>query len=144
MIYRRGVPYGWLRKTAIAFLLYVLAEVSLTIWVGRRFGGLNTFLLFTVTAVVGLWTVRRQGFYILSEIKADLDRGALPGAALIDGLCVLAGGLLLVLPGLISDAAGLLLLVPAVRKRLRNRIINWLHDRLNRGGFSFISFRKRI
>ncbi|WP_100488847.1 FxsA family protein [Sporolactobacillus pectinivorans] len=133
-----------LRIALIVFFIYLLAEISLLIWVGRHFGALNTFLLLLISAVLGIWTVMKQGLSILRHIRDDLSMHIIPGRPLLDGLCLILGGLLLVIPGLISDAVGLLLLIPSLRGFMRKRIARWFQNKISRGDFTFISFRKRI
>lgn len=134
----------WSRKFWIWFLIYVLAEISLLIWVGRQFGVLNTLLLLLISAILGIWTVRKQGFSILQKIRDDLSERRIPGNPLLDGLCLILGGFLLVIPGFISDAAGLLLLIPRLRVYMRKKFIIWIQNRISRGNDTFIFFRKRI
>ncbi|TGA99264.1 FxsA family protein [Sporolactobacillus shoreae] len=134
----------WSRKFWIWFLIYVLAEISLLIWVGRQFGVLNTLLLLLISAILGIWTVRKQGFSILQKIRDDLSERRIPGNPLLDGLCLILGGFLFVIPGFISDAAGLLLLIPRLRVCMRKKFIIWIQNRISQGNDTFIFFRKRI
>lgn len=131
-----------MRKILIVLFLYVLAEISLLIYVGGRIGALNMVLLLLVSMFFGVWMVKKQGLSILQEIRFDLSRRVVPGAALLDGLCLLVGGFLLVAPGLISDAAGLMLLIPSLRSRVNGWFRAWIKDRISRGTFTFISFRR--
>ncbi|HSH44835.1 MAG TPA: FxsA family protein [Longimicrobiales bacterium] len=61
-------------------------------------------------------------------IQAELRAGSMPGGALLDGLLVLLGGILLLTPGILTDLTGFLLLVPTTRGLFRG----WLRKRLDR------------
>ncbi|WP_353948123.1 FxsA family protein [Sporolactobacillus sp. Y61] len=132
-----------LRKGLIILLLLVLAEVSLLIYIGRLIGPLSTFLLLIISALFGLWTVKRQGLSILQEIRFDLNNRVMPGAALLDGLCLVFGGFLLAVPGFLTDIAGLLILIPRVRSRAVGWISAWIKDRISRGSLTFFTSYRR-
>lgn len=92
-----------------------LIEVGLFIEVGGALGLWPTLGLSVLTAVLGLWLVRLQGFAVVTQARGQLERGELPARELFDGICLaLAGGLLL-LPGFATDLLGALLLLPPVR-----------------------------
>lgn len=93
--------------------LYVLVEVAGSI------GVIETLLLLALTTVGGVWLVKRQGLGVVRRVQQQLQRGELPAAELVDGLLVVVAGLLLLVPGFVTDAAALLLLVPFVRRPLR-------------------------
>lgn len=130
------------RKALIVILLYVLAEAGVLVYVGRTIGPLNTVLLLLAGAFFGIWTVGKQGLSVLKSIRDDLYQRKLPGESLLEGACLIFGGFLLVVPGFISDVAGLLFLIPSFRRSMRRRVERWLHDRINRGDFLLFSFRK--
>src|SRR5262249_22729534 len=80
--------------------------------------------------LVGVWLVRHEGFVIVGRIRQQLDRGRVPGAELVEGFLLLVAGLLLIIPGFVSDAVGLLLVFPPTRalggrllqRRFRSRV----------------------
>lgn len=140
---RRIRPSGTrIKYIPLILLAYVLAEISLLIWVGHRFGAVNTILLLAVGAVIGLWLVMKQGLSLFKAIWRELSEYRLPGRPLLDGLIQIIGGILIAIPGFISDAAGLLLLVPAVRRRLQRWLTSWLQDQLKGGIWPFNVFWK--
>ena len=85
-----------------------------------------------LTGVAGAWLARREGLRALWSFQARLARGGVPGRALMDGLCVMVGGALLLTPGLLTDALGFSLLLPPSRRwiqeRMRRRIDRGLAD----------------
>jgi UPF0716 protein FxsA len=111
----------------IVFLLLIpVAEIALFIQVGSRLGVGLTLLLVAVSAVVGIWLVRRQGFAAATRVQAMLARGESPALGMLEGLALLAAGVLLVLPGFLTDLVAFVLLIPPVRRwiiRLYMRLI---------------------
>lgn len=92
-----------------------LIELYFLIQVGSEIGALPTIGLTIVTAVLGTWLVRVQGFSILARVRETMDRGEVPALEAMDGSMVLLAGLMLLLPGFLTDAVGFLLLVPPFR-----------------------------
>ncbi len=101
------------------FLLLALTPL-LEIWVlteiGTRIGALPTFALLVVTAVIGAAIARWQGLEKAREIQRQMQLRQMPAAELLDGLMILIAGLLLLIPGIVSDVMGLGLLIPPIRR----------------------------
>lgn len=109
------------------FIVGALVEMYVLIEVGQAIGAFNTVAVLLLVSLVGVWLTKREGFLVLSRIREQVDAGRTPTNELIDGGLVLAGGLLLVVPGFVSDAFGLLLLFPptrAVARALVRRRLN--------------------
>jgi len=100
-----------------------LVEVAGFVLVGRALGLWPTLALTVLSAVLGLLLVRAQGAGVLRRAMAALERGEPPVRELFDGLLLGLAGALLVLPGFVSDAAGLLLLAPPFRTWLMRLIV---------------------
>jgi UPF0716 protein FxsA len=110
----------------ILFLLLVVApllELYGIIQVASVIGGLDALALLVLFTVVGVWLVRREGVTVVRRIQAALDQGRLPHKELIDGFLLLLAGVLMILPGFISDIVGLLLLIPPIRVGVRMLIL---------------------
>lgn len=110
----------------LLILLFVglpLIELYVLIQVGSEIGALSTILLSILTAVIGAWLVRHQGFGILMRVRDLLDRGEVPAIEMMDGALILAAGLFLILPGFLTDGLGFLLLISPLRRRLIERYI---------------------
>ena len=118
------------RNVLLALMILAAAEIYLLLRIGEAFGAAATVGLLVAAAVVGYSAARAQGLQVLRRWRAAASAGAAPEEGLADGLLVLVGGALLVLPGVISDVLGLLLLVPPVRRRiaarLRRRAESWV------------------
>lgn len=111
----------------LLFLLLIiglpLIEIYFLIEVGSEIGALPTIALTIFTALLGTWLVRVQGFGILARVRATMDRGEVPALEAMDGAMVLTAGLMLLLPGFLTDALGFLLLVPPLRAWLIRRFV---------------------
>jgi UPF0716 protein FxsA len=112
-------------KLFVAFVVVPLVEVVLLIELGQRIGFWPTVAIQVATGLVGASLAREQGLAIWARIQKELAAGKMPAAQLVDGLLVLGAGLVLLTPGLLTDAVGLLLLFPWTRRRFNQ----WLRDR---------------
>ncbi|WP_019813892.1 FxsA family protein [Saccharomonospora saliphila] len=97
---------------AVVFLLYVIAEVAAVWAVASQVGVLATLGLLLAGAIVGSWLARREGGKAARAVMATARSGRSPHNEVTDGMLVGLGGLLIFLPGFVSDVAGLLLLLP--------------------------------
>lgn len=97
------------------FVFFPLAEIATFVVVGGKIGALATVAFTIATSVVGAALMRWQGFGILRRLQRELDRGGSPGRELAHGAMVLLAGVLLLIPGFLTDALGLLLFIPPVR-----------------------------
>ncbi|MCO7175944.1 FxsA family protein [Sporolactobacillus kofuensis] len=131
-----------LRKMLIFLMLYALLEVCLFIYVGHLIGGLNLIIIVLLSALFGIWMVKRQGFVIVQRIRDAFMQRQIPSDSVLDGACLLLGGLLLCLPGLISDCIGILLLIPVLRVAFVIRIRRFLRKWFSQSQFFFRSFKK--
>ncbi|WP_092530389.1 FxsA family protein [Amycolatopsis arida] len=104
---------------AVVSLLYVVAEVAAVWAVGSAVGVLATIGLLLAGAFVGSWLARREGGKAARAFLAAAGAGRPAHAELTDGMLVAFGGVLILLPGFVSDVAGLLLLLPPTRAVIR-------------------------
>lgn len=101
------------------FLAVPILELLLFIYVEERIGLGRLLLGIVISAILGAFLVRQQGFAIWHRLREDLMVGRMPGRQLAHGAMVLFGGALLLTPGFLTDAVGLLLMVPLVRDGIR-------------------------
>jgi UPF0716 protein FxsA len=100
----------------LALLALPILEIYLLIQVGATIGFAPTLLLLFGAAGLGTWLLQTQGWSTWMRLQQSLARGELPAEELLDGAMVVAGGTLLLLPGFLSDIAGLLCLMPFTRR----------------------------
>lgn len=103
-------------KLFLAFTLIPVAEIYLLIKIGTYVGAFNTIVIVIVTGFVGAYLARLQGMQTMYRVRASLQQGRMPTEDLIDALLIFVAGIVLLTPGLITDAAGLLILLPQTRK----------------------------
>jgi len=103
----------------VVFIAIPIAEIAVIIKIGSLLGIGETIALLLLVSVCGAWLVKHQGLGVLRRIREQMNLGRVPGAELVDGALILVAGVLLLTPGFITDAAGLLLLVPPVRTGIR-------------------------
>ena len=100
----------------LLFIGLPLIEIYFLIQVGSEIGALPTIALSILTAVIGTWLVRLQGFGVLMRVRRMLDEGEVPALEVLDGALILVAGLFLLLPGFLTDIVGFLLLVAPLRR----------------------------
>ncbi|OJJ09652.1 MULTISPECIES: FxsA family protein [unclassified Roseibium] len=104
-------------------ILLPLIEISVFIWVGELLGVLPTILLTVLTAMAGTLMLRQQGLSLLMRMQKELDGGRAPGNEVMQGAMIVLASILLLIPGFVTDAIGLLLFIPPVRESLAKFII---------------------
>lgn len=108
------------------FIGLPLLELFLLASIEERIGLAATLGLVVVTGVLGAAMVRRQGRLVWQSIKLRLSAGEIPDAELAHGAMLLVAGVLLVTPGVVTDAVGLVLLFPVARELIRLRFFRAL------------------
>lgn len=102
----------------IIFVLIPVVELSVLIRVGEVLGSWNTVALVILTAVVGVSLVRSQGLSTLMSVQKKLAIGEAPGQEIVEGMMLAMAGILLLIPGFVTDLIGLILLTPITRAPL--------------------------
>lgn len=109
----------------IALVALLVAEVVVVVQVTHLIGVLLTLALLVVVPMFGIRLFKREGLAALRQVQEKVAARELPGVPLLDGLLIVVAGMFLVVPGFITDAIGLLLLVPPVRAVARTAL-RWL------------------
>ncbi|KAA0013746.1 FxsA family protein [Billgrantia pellis] len=102
----------------LLFSLFTLLDFVVLFAVGSRIDLLVTLLLVLATGFVGLYLIRQEGTATLARARLRLAQGELPSDELLTGAALIFGGALLLAPGFLSDALGLLCVVPKARRLL--------------------------
>lgn len=100
----------------LVFIAFPLLEIALLIKVGQTIGVWPTIMILIAAAVLGIVVVRQQGLSMVSRALAAMNEGKPPIGPVFDSFVVIMAGFLLMIPGLLTDAVGLLLLVPPIRR----------------------------
>lgn len=102
------------------FIIVPLLELWMIIEVGSRIGVAYTILSLIIISVAGAALAKQQGYRVIARIQSEIQSGNMPGDSLVDGALILAGAILLLTPGFLTDIAGLLLLLPMTRIPVRS------------------------
>jgi len=109
-------------KLILAFTVIPVIELWILIRLGSEIGILNTILIVFLTGVVGAFLAKKEGLGIVNRIRIDMSQGKMPADELINGLCVLVGGAMLLTPGIFTDLIGLSLVIPGTRNFIKTKI----------------------
>ncbi len=125
-------------------LFFSISEVSLLLWVTE-----HTNILFTIgccvfTGIVGGYFVRQQGLVTLNKIQATISEGKLPADEAVEALMLLIVGILLCLPGFITDTMGFLIIIPFIRKPIANILVKYLSTLISRGTVANVNIYSNV
>lgn len=126
-----------LGKLILLFTVIPIVELFLLFQIAEITSGLTTVLLVIFTGVVGAYLAKSEGRIIIMRIRTDLNRGQMPANELINGLCVLVGGALLLTPGIITDIVGFSLVIPLTRKIFKRYIKDKFSEKIRAGQVNF-------
>ena len=115
-------------KLFLLFTLVPLTELYILLEIGSYLGAMNTILLIIFTGVLGAYLARLEGIRTVHQISKNLAAGTMPAEELMDAVLIFCAGVVLVTPGIITDAAGFLLLIPYTR----NIFKRWLRKKFDR------------
>ena len=120
----------------VLFTTVPLLELMLLIEVGSRAGALTTIAICLVTGFVGASLAKSQGADVVRRITATVQQGVLPARELLDGVLILVAGVVLLTPGFVTDAMGILLLTPPIRALIRVGLFRWIQGRIVSGAWT--------
>ncbi|MFY4774621.1 FxsA family protein [Metabacillus sp. RGM 3146] len=127
-----------MRLLVLLIVLIPAAEIGIFIYSGKTIGVLPTVLLIVLTSVLGAWLAKKQGIETLRKAREEISYGNIPGDAILDGLCILSGAILLLTPGFLSDIAGFILLTPFTRKWVKPVLIRIIRRRMHKNRYTII------
>jgi UPF0716 protein FxsA len=127
MARRRGW-LGWLLVSL--FILVPLVEIYVIIQVGQAIGAWWTILLLILDSILGSWLIRHEGGRAWRALREALDSGRMPAKELADGALILIGGTLMLAPGFVTDAFGILMILPVTRPLVRRLLTTVVANRL--------------
>jgi UPF0716 protein FxsA len=120
----------------LLFLLFTVVPV-LELWlllrIGGEIGAAPTIAMLVVTGVAGSWLAKREGRRVLQGWRRAVAEGRAPEEGILSGALVLAGGVLLVSPGVLTDVVGVALLFPPTRRLAARALRRVVERRIARG-----------
>lgn len=108
---------------------YIFLEIYSLVLLSDVIGGLFTLVWVFAAIALGLWLIREQGRENLNRMMMGVQQGSSPQESLLDSVFVLLAGLLLIIPGLISDALALLLLIPRIRRLFFGKTVDFMQSK---------------
>jgi len=117
----------------LTFIAVPAVELALLIYSGKTLGILPTMAIILITGIGGAYLAKHRGIKAWTDLKKRMTAMETPGDALIDSVCILLGGVLLIMPGFITDLVGLLLLFKGPRDSIRPFIQNWIYNKMKKG-----------
>lgn len=120
----------------LGIIAYIYCEISLLVSVGSQLGIFPTILLLIGISALGLWLVKLRGAYTLLAVRQQLSRGELPTDSVINAVLFILAGVLLVIPGFLSDILAILLVLPPTRSLFKLWALNALQSRIRFTSFS--------
>ncbi|WP_100405091.1 FxsA family protein [Bacillus solitudinis] len=128
----------------VLFLLIIIVpalEIAVMLLFGQLIGLWPTITIILLTGILGAWLAKKEGLQAIRLAQLQATKGEIPSGVLLDGICILVGGVVLLTPGFITDAIGFFLLFPKTRA-IGKAFLLKLFERLVRNG-NFIIMSRR-
>ena len=113
----------------LIFIFIPIIEISIFITVGSNIGIFNTIAIILLTAMIGIYFVRRQGLTLLFNAQRNMTQGIMPTEEIKGGIFLLISGLLLITPGFFTDCVGFLMFLKPVQNFISQKARNYFHSR---------------
>lgn len=117
-------------RLLLAFIVIPFVELVLLLRMADATSWMTTLLIVIVTGVIGSILARREGLAAISRFRSAVAEGRMPGKEIQDGLMIVFAAALLLTPGLLTDAAGFVLLTPWGRRWLGSHLSEHFSGRL--------------
>lgn len=122
----------------LLFICIPAIEIAIFIWSGNVIGVWSVLSLILITGAAGIVFVRNEGRKTFERTIQLLQQGIRPDQEILNGICILLAGILLITPGFFTDLIGFLLLIPFTRKPFKALIMLWLMRMMKNGRTIFI------
>jgi UPF0716 protein FxsA len=107
----------------LGFILYGWLEFEALIFAGNIVGGFLSFIGIFLTAFIGIYLIKRLNRRVFMAWQSERQNNKPGLSKLAEGLSILLGGLLLVIPGYLTDLIGLICMIPILRTLIGSIII---------------------
>lgn len=118
---------------ALLFIVVPALEILVIIEVGGLLGALPTLGIIIATGIAGAALARHQGFAAMRQLQGSMMEGHEMGASMASAALVLVAGVMMLTPGFLTDATGILLLIPPIRAVVARRLVAWGKKRVVTG-----------
>ena len=113
----------------LIFIFIPIIEISIFILIGSEIGVLNTIAIILLTALLGIYFVRKQGLSLLFNAQRNMSQGIFPTQEIKGGIFLLVSGLLLITPGFFTDCFGFAMFLKPVQNFISQKARNYFHSR---------------
>ena len=113
----------------LAFIIIPIVEISIFITIGSSIGILNTIAIILLTALIGIFLVRKRGLSLLFNAQSNLSQGVMPTEEIKGGIFLLISGLLLITPGFFTDFIGFVVFLKPVQNFITLKAKNYFESR---------------
>ena len=113
----------------LAFIIIPIIEISIFITIGSNIGILNTIAIILLTALIGIFLVRKRGLSLLFDAQSNLSQGIMPTEEIKGGIFLLISGLLLITPGFFTDCIGFAVFLKPVQSFISLKAKNYFQSR---------------
>ncbi|TWI56988.1 FxsA family protein [Halalkalibacter nanhaiisediminis] len=127
------------RLLLLLIIVVPALEIAVLILSGNVIGVWPTFLLIILTGIIGAWLAKKEGLQAIRLAQLQTQQGQLPNGVILDGICILIGGIFLLAPGFITDTIGFLLLIPQTRSIGKAFLIKIFNRMIKNGNFIIMS-----
>ena len=117
----------------LLFTVLPLVELYLLIGIGRMLGPGPTIALVLLTGALGAWFARLEGARVIRRWQEAMARQQLPKDGVIDGFLIFIGGVMLITPGILTDIAGLSMVMPPTRRLIAGAVRRWFERQIATG-----------
>lgn len=140
---RRRSP--WPLLVLVVLLIAVpIFEVWLLITVGHVIGAWPTIGILVLEALLGGWLMKREGARAWKALNQAFGNGRMPTGELADAALILVGGVLLLLPGFLTDIFGFFFLLPFTRPWARKTVAFFVARRIHKMGINVPVIRAKV
>lgn len=109
----------------LAFVVMPILEIFVLIQVGQAIGPWWTILLLVLDSIIGAWLIKREGRRAWQALRERIETGRMPHKELADGVLIVLGGAFMLSPGFVTDALGILLILPVTRPLFRGLLVSY-------------------
>ena len=121
----------------LVFIFIPIIEIAIFISIGSKIGVLNTIAIILITALVGIFMIRRQGINLLFSAQRNMSQGIMPTEEIKGGIFLLISGLLLITPGFFTDCIGFSMFLKPVQNFVASKAKEYFQSRTR---YQFINF----
>jgi UPF0716 protein FxsA len=121
----------------LIFIFIPAIEIGVFIWTSAHVGVLPIVLMILFTGIAGISLVKWQGMETWKRAQFQMYHNEMPKEELLDGICIILGGIGLLTPGFFTDTVGFLLVLPWTRRIFKPLLGIFVIKQIEKGRFFF-------